>query len=325
MKNQTLLPFIAFAVAAGIASSQTVDQPVVLNFDVDNMVYYKGDVNDPNKISRDPGPAVPAPTRAFQVSSGIADLVAVNGRPIKGAFYYSGSVAAYSATIQNGRAIADFDGAGPYINFWEILGPEGAWIGSLMGGGSFPPAPGNMVLGGNGAFLGVTGEIHGNPQQIGPPVRNASAAEDPALRRLNGGGKYRFIVTLYPKFRPSVDMTAAGPAVFHGDFSPVTSAQPARAGELLIVRTRNLGPTRPDLLPQGSHVFKADPLEQVNSPIEITVNGTAVLAINQIGWPGTTDLYRVDFRVPSGLPPGTARIQLTAAWIPGPEVQIPIQ
>ena len=63
----------------------------------------------------------------------------------------------------------------------------------------------------------------------------------------------------------------------------------------------------------------------VNSPVEVTVNGKEAEVINRVGWPGTYDLYRVDFRVPSGLPAGTATIQLTAAWIPAPEVKIPVQ
>ncbi len=68
-------------------------------------------------------------------------------------------------------------------------------------------------------------------------------------------------------------VTADGPAVFRAaGFSPVNAARPARAGEVLVVRARNLGPTRPDLLP-----------------------------------------------------PGLATIQLTAAWIPGPEFKIPEQ
>jgi uncharacterized protein (TIGR03437 family) len=105
----------------------------------------------------------------------------------------------------------------------------------------------------------------------------------------------------------------------------VTAAKPARAGEVLIVGARNLGPTRPDLLPPGTRPFKADPIEAVNSPVEVTVNGKEAEVTNKVGWPGTYDLYRVDFRVPSGLPPGMATIQLTAAWIPGTPVEIPVQ
>ena len=102
-------------------------------------------------------------------------------------------------------------------------------------------------------------------------------------------------------------------------------ASPARGKEVLIVAARNLGPTRPELLPPGARPFKADPAEMVNSPIEVTVNGKEAEVINKVGWPGTYDLYRVDFRVPAGLAPGMATIQLTAAWISGTPVEIPVQ
>jgi uncharacterized protein (TIGR03437 family) len=78
------------------------------------------------------------------------------------------------------------------------------------------------------------------------------------------------------------------------------------------------------VLPQGSHVFTADPPEVVNSPVEVTVNGVSATVIKQIGWPGTSELYRVEFQMPA-VSPGSATIQLTAAWIPGPEVQIPVR
>jgi len=179
------------------------------------------------------------------------------------------------------------------------------------------------ITAGSGAFLGVVGESR--TLEMIRAGRTASVTEDPANRRIHGGGKFRFIFHLYPKYRPAVDVSPAGPAVYHADFSLVTATSPARAGEVLMVRARNLGPTRPELLPPGSRPFKADPAEMVNSPVEVTVNGKEAQVINQVGWPGTYDLYRVDFRVPSGLPPGMATIQLTAAWIPGPEVKIPVQ
>ena len=55
------------------------------------------------------------------------------------------------------------------------------------------------------------------------------------------------------------------------------------------------------------------------------MSGKETEVINKIGWPGTYELYRVDFRVPAGIAPGMAAIRLTAAWIPGPEVEIPVQ
>jgi hypothetical protein len=62
----------------------------------------------------------------------------------------------------------------------------------------------------------------------------------------------------------------------------------------------------------------------VNSPVEVTVSGSPAEVINQIGWPGQQNLYRVDFRIPKSAGP-TATLQLAAAWISGPPVTIPVQ
>jgi hypothetical protein len=38
---------------------------------------------------------------------------------------------------------------------------------------------------------------------------------------------------------------------------------------------------------------------------------------------GTTDWYQVNFRVPQGVVSGLAILEIVAAWIPGPSVNIP--
>jgi len=315
---------VAAAVAALCVSAfgQSGEQPVVLIIDTHNMVTYRGDVTDATKLGRDPGVTTPLPARAFQYTHNVGDIVAVNGKPAKGIIMNRVAALSLSVNPQPGQMIADFNGGGSIICFWEILGPDGNWVGTLVDGGS-SVAPSHTITGGNGAFFGVIGE-HRMLEMIG--WRNASVTEDPANRRLHGGGKMRTVFHLYPKYRPAVDVSPSGPAVYHtADFSPVTVTSPARGGEILMVAARHLGPVRPELLPPGVKPFKADPVEVVNSPIEVTIGGKAAEVINKIGWPGTYDLYRVDFRVPSGLPPGQATLQLTAAWIPGPEVKIAVQ
>jgi hypothetical protein len=59
--------------------------------------------------------------------------------------------------------------------------------------------------------------------------------------------------------------------------------------------------------------------------VEVTVNGLQADVIAKIGWPGETDTYRVDIRVPAGTTPGPAAIQITAAWIPGSAVAVPVR
>ena len=179
------------------------------------------------------------------------------------------------------------------------------------------------IVGGTGAFLGARGQVGQSVNAQTMASRQASMAEDPANRRRNGGGKIRFALHLIPMFRPEVVATATGPAIFHADFSPVTAAKPAKASEILIVKATGLGPTLPGINP--GQPFSTDALQLVNSPVAVTVNGQAAEVVNSIGWPGLVDTYRVDFRVPDGATAGAAMIQLTAAWIAGPSVNVPVQ
>jgi uncharacterized protein (TIGR03437 family) len=148
-------------------------------------------------------------------------------------------------------------------------------------------------------------------------------AEDPANRRIHGGTRGHFVVYLVPMALPEIVTTAAGPSVFHADFSPVAAGRPARSGETLIVMATGLGPTRPALNPGA--VFSNAPLQTVTSPVEVTVNGKAAEVVNKIGWPGTTDTYRLDIRVPDGTVSGMVALQVTAAFIQGYEVRVPVQ
>ena len=118
-------------------------------------------------------------------------------------------------------------------------------------------------------------------------------------------------------------MTPAGPTVFHLDWSPVTSEKPARSGETLMVFAKGVGPTSPGVNPGDP--FLQEPLAVVTSPVEVLVSGKGSPAINQVGVPGTTDTYRVDFRVPDDLAAGMAPFQISAAWVKGAAVLIPVR
>jgi uncharacterized protein (TIGR03437 family) len=111
--------------------------------------------------------------------------------------------------------------------------------------------------------------------------------------------------------------------VFHNDYSLVSTANPARAGEALIVYAKGLGPTTPTVAPGDA--FPNGPFAVATSPVEVLVNGKSSPAINQLGVPGSTDTYRVDFRVPDGTPAGAAQVQISAAWVKGAGVSVPVR
>jgi len=55
------------------------------------------------------------------------------------------------------------------------------------------------------------------------------------------------------------------------------------------------------------------------------VNGKSAEVLGAVGYPGAVDTYQVNFRLPSDIPRGAATIQISAAWIPGAPVSVPVQ
>jgi hypothetical protein len=318
------------AVACSLSGLAQVSPPVILRIEYENGVRYVYDTVDIPSFARVPTPLGQAiPTFATYVL--LADIVSVNGKPAKGIFLTRQAVVNLTTSPSAGQAIADGVRTNVVDRVVEIQQPDGTTIGSIMtlgfDGGSPPPgAPagttGNFAVnGGSGAFFGVRGQGAGGGLIVAN--RNASVREDPAQRRVNGGGRASLVLQLIPMSRPEVVVTTNGPSVFHSDFTAVTPAKPARAGEVLIVMATNLGPTRPELDP--GKPFPRDPLLEVNSPVDALVNGREAEVINKFGWPGLENVYRVDVRVPEGTAAGMATLQLSAAWIPGPPVNIAIQ
>lgn len=324
-----LLVLVSCNVLLGQAPPTTI-----LEIDIENLVQYYVDTFDLARFATEPNATPATPARNFREALWIGDIVAVNGQPAKGTTVLHARGMGLSAAPNAGQAIADTVRSSIIDQTFEILRTDDTPVGTILvsglSGGTAPPgAPlaitqGNFaIVGGTGAFLGARGQIGQSVNAQTTASRQASMAEDPANRRRNGGGRIRWVGHLIPLSRPEIVVSTTGPAVFHSNFTPVTAANPARAGELLIVTATGLGPTRPGVDPGRS--FPQTVLAEVNSPLDVTINGQPAEVVNKFGWPGTTDSYRVDVRVPAGTAPGTATIQLTAAFIQGSEAKISVQ
>ena len=236
-------------------------------------------------------------------------------------------------TANTGQAIADVTRLS-FISFvCEILGPDGVAIGTIAdqgfaGGAASPGMPAQqtganrVIMGGTGAFVGVRGfsggGVYSGTTSGTPQNALGSVTSDPAYRRINGAFCCsRQVFTIYPAESPTVV------AVFHRDFIPVSDAQPATTGEVLSLVVTGLGPTRPGVDP--GQPFPVSPLQPVNSPVAVIVNGQRLQAINANGYPETVNQYRVYFQMPLGTPKGPASVQVSAAWITGPAVTINFQ
>ncbi len=312
--------FVLAGLASGLVAVQA--QPVALTIEAENWVLYRGNVFDATRLARDAGPTTSV-NQACIYSVSIGDIRSVNGKPAKGLWTYTVYALPFRTAPAPGQPIADMDSTGTYNCIWHISLDDGTYIGSLNDiGDNISTSRGHAIAGGMGAFQGVSGE---HRTEILAPAREASTSEDPANRRNLGGGRVRAVFYLYPKSPPQVQTPVAGPSVFHEDLSPVTAQNPARRGELLIVRATGLGPVGKAFEPPGMRPFSANPLDVVSTPVVVLVNGTETASINQIGWPGETDVYRVDFRVPADAPAGATTLQLRQAWIPGRAVTIPLK
>lgn len=306
--------------------------PVILRVDVENAVNYWTDVSDVSKLASDPRATTGVSRVAFETVSGIFDIVAVNGRPVKGTVAWTARNLNLTPTQSPGQSIADVGRNGLAQYYFEFLQPDGTSIGTIMtssfNGGAPPPglpvtsgAGSQAIVGGTGAFLGVRGQSTQGPSTV--PVRQASMSEDPANRRTNGGGKTQFILQLILDRRPQVAVTANGPAIVHAKTNQlVTAANPANAGETLMLFATGLGPVKGGEIGQP---FPASPVPPVIAPVEVKVNGIAADVLYAGGYPGAVDGYQVNFTLPAGIASVTADLQVFAAWIPGDAVRLPVQ
>ena len=179
-------------------------------------------------------------------------------------------------------------------------------------------------MGGTGAYLGAHGQAGQAVTAQTVTNRVASMSEDPSSRRKASGGKSRFLLSFVPLLVPQIVVTSGGPAVVHSsDFAMVTGAKPAKAGEILSLFATGLGPTQPGVDP--GQPFPSNPPLALNSPVQVTVNGSPAQVLAAVGYPGSVDGYQVNFQVPPDTLSGAATIQVSAAWIFGAPVTVPVQ
>ena len=322
--------------AQGTATTLMVELRNVVEYQVDTEDFSKWGTNPnitPGSIDKGTGVGCAGvPLIAY------GDIVSINGQPARGTYSSRGVAVCTNPTPTDSvHAIADTTWASMRYETYEILQSDGVTpVGSIMinglnNGSPIPPGPAVggqnfAIVGGTGAFFGARGQKGGRNSLLNGAVnaRLASITEDPANRRLNGGGHVLFVLFVVPLSRPEIAITARGPAVVHSnDFSLVSASKPATAGEILSLFATGLGPTRASLDP--GQAFPSSPLAVVNSPLAVSLNGKSSEVLGAVGYPGSVDGYQVNFRVPPDTDKGAVSLMLTAAWIPGAPVSIPVQ
>ena len=314
-----------------VALAQT-SPATILTVEMENVVRYNENFANPQKNGTSNNVEAQSVTPAtFFPASFIGDIVAINGAKSKGAVITRNYTMGLSTNPSGSQGIADVNRAQMMDILLEIQQADGTSVGTIILIGSAPGEPplgapkagvvGNFaVVGGTGAFIGARGQA----ATIMNNHRSTSTLENPINRRASPSGLWKLVVQLIPMITPDIAATSTGPAIVHSsDYSPVTAAKPAHAGEVLTLFASGLGPTRPGVDP--GQVFTASPIQVANSPIDVLVNGKAGEVLYAGGYPNTVDRFQVNFRIPVDTVAGMATVQLSAAWVLGGEVRILIQ
>ena len=332
MRHAISFMTLSITMAGMAASAQT--PPAILTIDLAAHVEYYEDTalpsyaTNPSLTTQNTGTG----KNFFEILI-LADIVAINGQPVKGLYVSRNRVIQGGPTATPGQVISDASVTAYREDLFKILQTDGTPIGSITAlgiSGGTPPPGGALtqtggdwaITGGTGAFLGVRGSMGGTGAQKGG--RPASMSEDPSARRTLGGGTFQFVLYLVPMEAPAIATTVNGPAVVHAsDFSLVTAAKPAAPGETLALFATGLGPVRGGVAP--GQAFPSSPVASVNAPVQVMVNGVAAQVASATGYPGVADGYQVNFQMPQGVPHGTASVTVSAAWVGGAPVAIAVQ
>ena len=213
MSRITSLLFVALVgamLSSGVEAQESRQAPLEVRVDVNNYVLYNYDTFDTSQFGTNPS-STHAMMKTYNYHISIGDIIAVGGKPAKGTLLCTHTMFVLSptATVGSMKAIADTARSMVDDCSLEILDDDGTAVGTvfihgLFGGAPPPGAPmalarSNLIVaGGTGAFLGARGQAG----QTGPwTPRVASVTEDPAQRRVNGGGMESIVLQIFPMFR----------------------------------------------------------------------------------------------------------------------------
>src|ERR1035437_5751987 len=324
--QRVVLGCLGLMAVLGSTTSAQTPQATILTIEMENVFQYQESFANPQKngTSATMEAQITAPATFFP-GTFVADIATINGRKSKGTTVARIFWVGLNCNPSGSQAIADVNRFEAMDILLKTQKADGTSIGTIVltgvTGGAPPLGPpksgptGNFaVIGGTGAYLGARGQA----ATIMNTHRTSSTFENPINRRTFPSGLWKMVVQLIPMRTPDVALTATGPAIVHSsDYSLVTAAKPAHAGEVLTLFATGLGPTRPGVDP--GQMFTASPAQVANSPIDVLVNGKAGDLLYAGGYPNTVDSYQVNFRIPADTAPGMTAIQLSAAWVAGTE------
>jgi uncharacterized protein (TIGR03437 family) len=172
----------------------------------------------------------------------------------------------------------------------------------------------NLPTSTNGTSVTIGGVkaplIYVSPTQINAQVPLEIIGRGPrAVVVTNSNGAGASATLGVGDYAPAVFATASGAAIVKAkDGSVVSVSNPASAGDSLIVYATGLGSTAPSF--STGEILTGDVSMFATIPVTAKIGGSDAVVQSVTGVPAFAGLYAVTLTVPSGVPAGTAKLQL---------------
>ena len=239
----------------------------------------------------------------------------------------AGTLEPYSVSITGGLT----PNVGPVLNangvvhnFYAAAALSPGLIAQVYGSGlaSVPASPGTLPLPDmfNGSGIIISGElvplyfISGTQVNVEIPAELTPLRQYNILAIVNGAATVQQQIDVNPLQAGIAADTHGQTIAQHADFSYVTTAAPAKPGEVIIIYLAGMGATNPPVA--SGHASPSTPAVLPAAPV-VTVGGENADVLFFGLTPGGVGLYQDNLRVPSDTPSGSAPLIVSQNGIAG--------
>jgi minor extracellular serine protease Vpr len=160
-----------------------------------------------------------------------------------------------------------------------------------------------------------------SPGQVNVQIPSEFAGQSSVTLKVNFGGLESNLVTVpLNTYSPGV---FPGPAVQDSNYQLITSSNPARRGDTIIIYANGLGPVSNQ--PASGDPSPSQPLAQTNLLPSVTIGGVAAEVDFSGLTPGFVGLYQINAKVPAGAQSGSQPLVVTMNGIPSTPVNLAVQ
>ncbi len=220
-----------------------------------------------------------------------------------------------AATFQTGQGLAP----GSYISIF------GAGLSDSRQVESTPYLPVSLstisvsFFGGGMAFPGHLHFV--SPGQVNVQIPWEFSGQSSVTLKVNFGGLASNLITVpLNAYSPGV---FPGPAVQDSSYQLITSSNPARRGDTIIIYANGLGPVSNQ--PASGDPSPSQAFAQTNVTPSVTIGGAGAQVTFSGLTPGFVGLYQINAVVPAGAPSGSQPLVVTMNGIDSKPVNLPVQ